>query len=210
GQPIIIKPGIFKEYNISLVNHSLKDIDYDDTIESLIAQKKQAEQAKAVAITNAEKALQDAITAEAQGQARIAQAKADQEVEKITEVTQAEKNRDVAVLKAEQELKVAELNRQKAEQDAQAELVRKRADAEANKLLVTAGLTPQQKLDGQIKIADLVSKNLATGIAQADFPRIVVNGGAEDSSGGGVDLVTMMGLNQAMELVDKMSANSVK
>ena len=158
GMPIVIKPGIFKEYGLRLINHSLKDIDYDETIDALIAQKKKAEQEKAVAITNAEKALQDAITAEAQGQARIAKAKADQEVEKITEVTQAEKQRDVAIIKGEQDLKVAELARLAAIEKAEQELALRRADAEANKLLVQAGLTPEKAAE--------IDKEKAIGIAR--------------------------------------------
>jgi regulator of protease activity HflC (stomatin/prohibitin superfamily) len=97
---------------------SLKDIDYDKTIETLISQKKQAEQAKAVAITNAEKALQDAITAEAEGEARIAIAKANEEVLKITAVTKAKKDKQVAILAGEQELEVAKLGKQRAEEEA--------------------------------------------------------------------------------------------
>ena len=60
-----------------------EDIDFDETIDMLISQKKKAEQQKVVAKANAEKAKQDAITALEQGKARVASAKADEEVEKI-------------------------------------------------------------------------------------------------------------------------------
>ena len=40
GAPLVTKPGIFQEYQLELVNHTLKDIDYDETLDDFIAQKK--------------------------------------------------------------------------------------------------------------------------------------------------------------------------
>jgi regulator of protease activity HflC (stomatin/prohibitin superfamily) len=188
GFPIIIKPGIFKEYGLELVNHTLKDIDYDETIDSLISQKKKAEQEKAVAITNAEKAVQDALTAEAQGEADIAKARATEEVAKITAVTQAEKAKAVAKLKAEQAKEVAEMNAQRdlnvaklataeARESATQRLVKEKAEADANALKVRAGLTPQQKAEWNFKIADVVSRNMSN----IDLPDMMIFGGGEGS-----------------------------
>lgn len=196
GLPIFTKIGVFKEYGITLVNHSLKDIDYDETIDALITQKKKAEQQKAVAITNAEKALQDAITAEAQGQARVAEAKADQDVKKITAVTSAEKERDVAILKGQQELRVAELATLRATQEAEAELVKRRADAEANALLVKAGLTPKEKANIQKE----TSIGIARELAKTNFPQIM-NFGTDT---GVTSPLEAVGYNQTLDLIDRL------
>lgn len=177
GLPVIVKQGIFKEYGIELVNHTLKDMDYDETIDRLINQKKQAEQEKAVAITNAEKARQDAITAEEQGKAEVAKAKAREEVAKITAITQAEKEKAVAELKAEQDLAVARLDKQRTEEEAKARLIKEKAEADANALKVKAGLTPQERAEFDVRIADLVSKNLAS----VDLPDMMIFGGGEGS-----------------------------
>lgn len=197
GFPVIIKRGIFQEYSLELVNHTLKDIDYDETIDSLIAQKKKAEQEKAVAVTNAEKAVQDALTAEAQGEADIAIARAVEEVKKITAVTQEEAKKAVAVLNGEQKVAVARLEREAAEQEAAARLVRERAEADANKLKVTAGLTPQQKAEWDYKIADVVSKNLAS----VDLPDMMIFGGGEGSPMNPWDAV---GLESFMNISDQI------
>ncbi|MCP4161162.1 MAG: hypothetical protein GY760_13900 [Deltaproteobacteria bacterium] len=198
GAPVVIKRGIFQEYNLELVNHSLKDIDYDETIDALIAQKKKAEQEKVVAKTNAEKAQQDAITAEEEGKARIAKAKADEEVTKITAVTQAEKEKAVAVLKGEKELAVAKLNRQASEEEAAAKLIKERAEADANRLKVQAGLTPQQKAEWNYKIADVVSKNMAS----VDLPDMMIFGGGEGSPMNPWDAV---GLESCLKISEKIS-----
>lgn len=211
GQPIIIKPGIFQEYQIELVNHSIKSIKYDDTIEKLIAQKKEAEQAKAVAITNAEKALQDAITAEAKGKADIAEAKAREEVAKITAVTRAQKEKEVAeldaqrnksvgVLNAERDLEVATLARQEAEEKAAADLALATAEAEANTLLVEAGLTPLLKA----QIDRDTAIGVAREIAKIKLPVAMVIGG--NDGGATVDPLTAVGINQMLNIVDQIGA----
>ncbi len=197
GTPIIAKKGIFQEYGLMLVNHTLKDIDYDETIDSLIAQKKKAEQEKVVAKTNAEKAQQDAITAEEEGKARVAKAKADEEVSKITAVTQAEKEKAVAVLKGERELEVAILNRKASAEEAEARLIKERAEADANKLKVAAGLTPQQKAEWDYKVADVVSKNMAS----VDLPDMMIFGGGEGTPMNPWDAV---GLESFMNISDQI------
>ena len=199
GNPLVSKKGIFREYSLELVNHTLKDIDYDETIDGLIAQKKKAEQEKAVAITNAEKARQDAITAEETGKARIAEARANEEVKKITGVTQAEAARDVAILQGEQKLRVAELDRQAAEQNAQKELALRRADAEANALLVKAGLTPLQKAE----IERDTRIGVAREIAKLQLPSAMVIGG---SGSAGMDPLTAVGVNQMLDIVERLGA----
>ncbi|MDA3811049.1 MAG: SPFH domain-containing protein [Spirochaetaceae bacterium] len=198
GFPIIVKKGIFQEYSLELVNHTLKDIDYDETIDSLIAQKKKAEQEKAVAITNAEKAIQDALTAEAQGEADIAKARATEEVKKITDVTQQEAKKAVAILNAQQKLEVAQLDKQAAAEAASARLITERAEADANLLKVRAGLTPQQKAEWDYKIADVVSRNLAS----VDLPDMMIFGGGEGSPMNPWDAV---GLESFMKISDKIT-----
>ncbi|MBN2626420.1 MAG: hypothetical protein JXA95_07125 [Spirochaetales bacterium] len=209
GQPIIEDQGFIRQYDLNLNYFNLTDVDPDDKTLQIIQQKKEADMLRVLAQTQAEKAKQDAITAEEEGKAAIARARAEQEVIKATEVTQAEKNKRVAELKAEEELSVAKLNRDAEAEKAEAQLIKERAEAEANRLKVQAGLTPQQKAEFDLKIADAISKNIAQGLAQADFPDVVVTGGGANGSSG-IDLVSMMGINQAMELVEKMSANTIK
>lgn len=79
--------------------------------------------------TQALEAMQKAITIEEQGKASAAQAKWDQEREKAIAVTRAEQEREVARLAAEK----AEFEKKKIVAQGQAE-------AEANRLKVQAGL----------------------------------------------------------------------
>ncbi len=162
GQPVIRKTSPLSTYGVEVVSFTIKELDFDPTIEALIQKKKEAEQMKVVARANAEKAKQDAITAREQGNAKIATEKADQDVQKMKEVTIAEKL-----------FEVSKLGRQQAEQDAQARITQGRAEAEVNKLKVAAGLTPLERatIDKETAIG------VATQLANVKFPGMMVLGG---------------------------------
>ncbi|RLD30058.1 MAG: hypothetical protein DRI73_10650 [Bacteroidetes bacterium] len=187
GNAVVRKISPFVRYNIEILQFVIKDIDFDATIDSLIAKKKEAEQQRIVAQANAEKAKQDAITAEEQGKARIAEARADEEVIKIKAVTQAEKD-----------FAVAQLNRQKAEEDAIADLTRREAEAQGAALLVRAGLTPKDKAE--------IEKDTAIGVAaelaKIKLPEVMIFGSGEGSPTNPFDAI---GLEAFMNISEKIS-----
>ncbi len=199
GNPVIQKKSLLKHYGIEILQFVVNDFEYDDKINELIARKKDAEQNKVVAQANAEKAKQDAITAEEQGKARIAEAKANAEVEKATEVTEAEKRSEIARIKAEQEKEVARLASEQAKFEAEKIKAQGEAEAYAAKKKVEAGLTPLEKAN--------IEKETKIGIAQAlasvKFPdRMVVAGGNGQSAINPFDAV---GLQSLYDLSDKMA-----
>jgi regulator of protease activity HflC (stomatin/prohibitin superfamily) len=216
NQPVIEKNSLLKRYNIQLLQFVITDIDFDETIDKLINEKKKAEQAKVVAKAKAEEAKQDAITAREQGAARIAQAKADEEVEKIKEVTQAlkakevaeldaKKRKVVAELDAQKEFEVAKLNRLKAEEEANAKLTIKQAEAKANELLVKAGLTPLEaaKMEMETKIG------IARELSNIKLPSTFIGAGS-GAGGAALDPFTAVGLESLMRINEKMSAGNKK
>lgn len=188
GQAEVKKASPFNRYNIEVLQFVIKDIDFDSTIDNLIAKKKEAEQQKVVAKANAERAKQDAITAEEQGKALVAKAQAEKEVEKIKAVTDARK-----------EFEVSQLARKKAEEDAKARLTKQRAEAEANKLLVAAGLTPLEKATIEKETAIGVAEKLAT----IQFPEMMIIGGS--SNGQNLDPFQAVGLESFIKISEKLS-----
>lgn len=188
GQPIIRKESALARYGIEVIQFVVKDIDFDDTIDALISKKKEAEQMKVVAKANAEKAKQDAITAREQGNARIATEKANQDVEKIKEVTIAQK-----------EFEVSQLKRKQAEQDAAAQVTTGKALAEVNRLKVQAGLTPLERatIDKETRIG------VAAELAKVQFPGMLIIGG--DSKGGATNPFDAVGLESFMRINDRLN-----
>lgn len=191
GLPIVRKESALKQYGIEVIQFVIKDIDFDQTIDALISKKKEAEQQKVVAKANAEKAKQDAITAREQGNAKIAEEKAVQEVQKIKEVTIAQK-----------EYEVSQLKRKQAEQDAAAEVTAGKALAEVNRLKVQAGLTPLERatIEKETKIG------IAAELAKVQFPGMMVIGGG-GSGGSGLNPFDAIGLKSFMDLNDRMNGD---
>lgn len=187
GNAVVRKISPFVRYEIEILQFVIKDIDFDATIDALIAKKKEAEQQRIVAQANAEKAKQDAITAEEQGKARIAVARADEEVLKIKAVTQAEKG-----------FEVAKLNRQKAEEDAAADLTKREAEARGTALLVQAGLTPKDKAE----IEKETAIGIAAELAKIQLPNVMIFGSGEGSPTNPFDAI---GLEAFMNISEKIS-----
>ncbi len=188
GKPVISKSSPFADYGIEIIQFTIADIDFDPTVDALIAKKKEAEQQKVVARANAERAKQDAITSEEQGKARVAEARATKEVEKIEAVTTAEK-----------EYEVARLGKLKAKEEADRSLQLARAEAEGNRLKVAAGLTPLERAT----IAKETAIGVAAELAKLQFPSTMVFGGG---NGTPTDPFAAIGLESYMNITRRMSS----
>jgi regulator of protease activity HflC (stomatin/prohibitin superfamily) len=200
GERMIGKPSPLIPYNITVGQITIKDFDYDETIDSLIQKKKEAEQQKVVARANAERSKQDKISAEQKALADVAIAKGAEEVEKIKEVTRAEKEKAVAILQAEKDFQTAKLAKQTAEENAKAAEVAGRAEALVNQLKVSAGLTPQEKAEFSLRKADAVSKNLAS----VKLPKLMIFGGGAGNNAP-TDPMAAVGLESMMRITDKLT-----
>lgn len=193
GRPAVRKTSPLPRYNIEVLQFVIKDIDFDDTIEKLIEQKKLAEQQKVVARANAEKAKQDAITAREQGEAKVAVAKAEEEVKKIQ-----------AVVAAQKEFEVSVFARKQAAEQAASVTLKGEADAKIAKLKVSAGLTPLEKAT----IAKETSIGVAAELAKVQFPSMMVIGGS--SNGHALNPFDAVGLKSMIEISNQLSKESEK
>lgn len=191
GNRVITKPSVLKRYGIEVIALDIKKITFDPKTRELMDAKKNAEQQRIASKAIAESAKQDAVTVKAQGDANIAKAKAEQEVIKITEVTQAEKQFEVARLGALTAIEEAKKVKFAGE-----------AQAYSNKLKVAAGLTPLEKA--------MIDKETKIGIAQAisgvKFPEtMIISGGGNGNSG--TNPFEAVGLKALYNLSDEMSKN---
>jgi len=151
GEPARQETSPAKSYNIVLSGLAINSIDYDSDVERQIKEQQNATMMIQTAIANSRKAEQDAITTELQGKANAAKAKWEQEVKKAQAVTEAQQAKEVATLEAQTAI-------------FEAQKIKTAADAKAyeNAKLVMAGLTPQQKMEYEMKtkigIAEQLSK----------------------------------------------------
>lgn len=191
GKPLIAKKSALLRYKVEIINFTIKGFKYDEKTEAIIAKKQEAEQAKVVARANAERAKQDAITAVETGKAKVAVAEADALVIKKTAVIEAQKQFEVA-----QQLKL------KAQEDASANLVRERAQAESNRLKVSAGLTPQERAEYDMK----TKIGVAAELSKMQFPSTMVIGGGNGNSP--TNPFDAIGLESYMRINEKMAGKT--
>ena len=178
----------FQQYGITCNLVSITDIKYDRATQDQIDAQKQANLAVVTAKTKSLEAIQKTVLITEQGKADAEKAKWEQEKEKA-----------VAVTKAQQEFEVAKLEAAKAEEVARKVRAEGEAKAAANRALVSAGLTPLE--------AATIKKETAIGIAQALaksevswVPKIMYTGG----NGGTSDPMQSVGLRMLMDIADKL------
>lgn len=167
-----------QRYNVKLSNLSVNGVDYDKAVETQIKSQQHLVMQVQTAIANARKSEQDALTAEQKGKADAAAAKWQQEVIKAKLVTEAQQRKEVAALEAQ----AAILEAQKTRTDADAESYK-------NSKLVSAGLSPIDRAEYEMK----TKIGVATAIGNLTLPATYMTG----SNGGGNNsmLESILGAN---------------
>ena len=180
--PVINKLPVFATYGINIIQFNIKDMDFDPTLLGLIEARK-----------DAQKARQEAVTAKAAGDALIAEERARQEIEKIKQVTIAQKDKQVAELKAEKEYEVAKFAALAAKQ----EKVKKIAVAEgiAEELRIADGLSEREKyqIDADVRRDIGVAEHMSKWVG----PQIVAGGGT-GGTGSGIENALMIKMMQEL------------
>lgn len=180
----------FSYYGITIGSNdggqvSVSKIAYSEKVNAQIAQQQEANMLIQTSKAKAAAAQQEAVRAEEEGKAAAAKAKWEQEKIKAVEVT-----------KAEQEYEVARLAALKAGEEKKKIIAEGQAQAEANRLKVAAGLTPQERAEWDYK----TKVGVAQAIAGLELPKVVMGGGQN-----GNQAMDLMSLKFATELVDKLS-----
>ena len=174
----------FAYYGLSIGQVAVSKIDYSEKVKMQIAQQQEANMLIQTSKAKSAAALQEAIRAEQEGKATAAKAKWEQEKIKAIEVTKAEQEREVSRLAAE-----------KAEFDKKRIIAEGQAEAEANRLKVAAGLTPQEKAEWDYKtavgIAEALSKSNVRWV-----PEIMING----KDGGSSNAMDAVGMNMMLDI----------
>lgn len=149
----------FAYYGLSIGQVAVSKIDYSDKVKQQIAQQQEANMLIQTSKAKSAAAVQEAVRAEQEGKAVAARAKWEQEKIKAVEVTKAEQEREVSRLAAE-----------KAEFDKKRIIAEGQAEAEANRLKVAAGLTPQEaaewKYKTQVGIAEALAQSKVSWVPQ--------------------------------------------
>ena len=177
----------FSQYGITCGLVSITDIKYDAATQQQIDAQKEANLAVITSKTQVLQAQQRTIQITEEGKAAAEQAKWAQEKIKMTEITKAEQEREVARLAAE-----------KAEFEKQRIIAEGEAEAAANRAKVAAGLTPQEAAEWRYK----TDKAVAEAFAQVKLPTIVMGGA---NGGSNTNLGDVTGMMMLYNMYKQMS-----
>ncbi len=198
GKPKHAVDSPLKEFGISTYNLSMNDIHYPAEVEKQIALQQQAIVGVSIAIAEAKKAEQAAITAAKQGEAEAAKAKWAQEVEKATAVTSAEKKRDVSALDVET-----------ATNEKRAAILRGEGEAAARKLVMTADGALDKKLATYERVCSMYAEAIK-GYGGNWVPSIVMGGsGSGNNSAHSDESIAGSGAQQLVSLLSAKTAHDL-
>lgn len=176
-----------QQYEIRVNFAAIDEVDYEDQVDKKLAQKIEQSTLESVSKQSLITAQQEALTEKARGEQMLAKVKAEQEADKLQAVIQAQKAKEVAKEEALQAKYIADKIAEEG-----------RAQAEANRALVSAGLTPVQRMTMEIEIADKVSSNMA----KIKFPEIMIFGG--DGKNSPTNPFDAVGLDAYRKIVKEM------
>lgn len=160
---------------------------FDPKVNEMIAARKDEAMKTELAKQSAIRAKQDALTAEEQGKANVATAKYKKEVELVEATT-----------KAREKFEVAQYNAKEALEVKKATIAAGQGEAEAARLKVKAGLTPQEEASWKYK----TEVGIAAELAKVNVPNIVIGGG---DGKGGVSPMDAIGIKMLLDIQNTMT-----
>jgi len=183
-------PSPIEEFGIRTFAPAIDEIKYDPTVEEQITQQQKLTMQVQTAMAKAREAEQNKITTEKNGEAAAMAAKWEQEVIKAKEVTAAE-----------QRLRVAEIDRDAAEQTKQKDILLGEGEATRKKLVMQADGALEPKLATYLKAVELWSGAVKEHPGPW-VPTIVMGGGAGGVAPGGAatPLIDLLTAKTAMDL----------
>ena len=195
GRELRQEMAYLSSFGITTANFAVDGIDYDGKVQQQIDEQQKNIMSVQTSMANARRAEQERITAEQQGLANAAVARAEQEVIKAREVTAAE-----------QRLAVAKLDQQAADAEKTANILRGQGEAERKRLVMNA----DGALDTKLKAWIEVQKAYAAAISEykgAWVPSVVMGqgNGSGISGGGALQLIEMLSAKTANDLALDLS-----
>ena len=184
-----------------------KDLDYEAGILTQIEKQREAYMQTVSARAEATKATQDVLTVEAKGKASVAEARYLQLVEKERATVEAQKLAEVAQIQAEQRLKVAQLDKQAAEETKQQNILLGEGEAARKKAVMEADGALQAKLDAWLQAQQYYSEAMQNYKGNW-VPSVVMGANGNTGSGGATDLLNLLMAKTARDLALDISIQS--
>lgn len=157
-----------KEYAVTVGDAQITDVDYQAQVDNMLAKKIDAATAASISKQQLMTAQQQALTAKAQGEKKLVETEYAKKVEQTNQMVAAQTKVELAKtyrLEQEEAAKAAVFAAQKVRTDADAE-------AYKNSRMVSAGLTPWDKADFEMK----TKIGVAEALSKVTFPSVYMTG----------------------------------
>jgi len=189
GLPIRAQESYVNKYHVTMLPMTISSFKYEDRVEAQIKAQQEATNAAVVAIANAKRADQDAITAEAQGRANAA--KAEWEQKTLNAKTIAD---------AQSKVTIADASVKEAEAFKKAEILRGEGEATRKKLVMEADGQLDKKLEALVKMNDRYATAIEKAQPGAWSPAVQMGQGGASAGSRATELVDLMTAKTAKEL----------
>jgi regulator of protease activity HflC (stomatin/prohibitin superfamily) len=186
---------------ITLANFEIKQFVYEEKVRKQISEQQENLMAIATARAQAERAEQDAKTSEARGKTEVMKVRYEQLKEKEKAVIMANQEKEVAETQAQKELEVAKLARLAAEQEKERQILLGKGESERKKLVMAADGALKQKLE----TLERIQAEWAKAYATRQVPKVYMSGGSDAAGGTSPDdefkrFMNMMNIQAAKQL----------
>jgi len=185
---------------IKLNNFEVKEFGYSPEVQKQIGEQQKAIMEVATAKANALKAEQAAITAEKDGLAKVMTARYTKEEEKIKAVVDADKEKAVAVTKAQQNKETASLQRDAAEFTKQEQILLGEGEAKRKQLVMEADGALATKVEAFKYGIDAVAKAWSTRPVPAYNVEMGAGSGGNSSDSSSLQFMNMLNTMVAKNL----------
>lgn len=188
GMPMRQQGSILSDFHIKLLPISINELKYAAVVEKQIADRQASTTEVQLAMATALKAEQQAKTVEAEGKARAAKAKWDQETIKAQQVTEAQQKFEVATLAAKE-----------AEQYKRQQILIGEGNSTKQRLEMQANGALEQKLAAYVE----VNKNYAKAMSEykgAWVPTTVMGNSGAAGVSGGQSMMEILAVKAARDL----------
>jgi len=216
GAPTIDAISPLKQYGIEIVQFSVTSVEYDAATRDQFAKKKDASLKAELAKIQVEMEKQQTAQTieagkrmkaekEAEMNVKVAESSGMAEMKVATAVQaklEATERKEAAEIEANQKLEVAKIERLAANEDAQRMILI--AEAEQKQIEIAGKLTEKEQV-----LAEIAAKRdamVAAELAKLQLPRQVVMTGGGGSGNGADQLFNVLGVNQTIDLMTKLSA----
>jgi len=197
---------------IELKNFEIKSFVYEKKVQTQISAQQEARMAVETAKAEAEKAKQGELKAIAEGKMKVATAKYEKEQDKVRAVVEAQqqkevfelnasRDKNVAVIAGEQRKEVATLDRDAAKLIKEKDILLGQGQAERKRLVLAADGALEQKLAAVVQM----NRDAMEALSKRAVPTNYFAGGGEGGSGGSYDdellkTVRMMNIQMTKQL----------